>query len=130
MNISKKNTDSCFPAIICTLLVIFLFAFANQEKREDSIIPRASFHPFVETCYNTQAVIPATTDLPVCASFTDDNHIILAQTSQSNASTNHFIDITFRVAQEKHILIKPILNKVLRRLIFPNPDPNDFIAIG
>ncbi len=130
MNTSQKKIENCLPVMLCTLLVLILFAFVHHENREDLTISNASFHPYVETSYNSQAVIPATINLPVCASFSDDNHILLDKLSQSTAQVNQLNDLAFRTAQQKHLFIKPFLNIAIRRIIFSNPDPNDFIAIN
>jgi len=130
MNTSKRNTDSYFPTIIFIVLTCFLLAFTNSEKKDKPISPNISYQLFVETYSNAQAVIPPSTDLPICASFSDYNHIILTQLFLSVYSTNLYNDLIFRTAQEKHLFIKPVLNRVVRRLIFTIPDSNDFKAIS
>jgi len=129
MNRLKKNTDNLFPTIFCIVLVFFIFSFVSIEKKDNSIIPNSTICLFVDIHSATQAVIPASTDLPICASFTDENHNILSQSFITDYPINLRKDNEFRTALKKHLLIKPLFNKVFRRLTFPDPESVDFIAI-
>lgn len=129
MNNLKKNTNNSIATIFCVVLVFFILFFASSEKSESLYSPNSSICLFIDTHSSTQAVIPASTDLPICTSFTDNNHIIINQSLTSNYSINLKIDNEFSSAQKKHLLIKPLFNKVVRRITFPDPKSTDFIAI-
>ena len=110
------------------MLAFFLISFTQNEKREGLISPNSTIGLFIDIHSSTQAVIPTGFDLPICASFKDENHIILSQSFISNFSINLRIDKAFSAAQEKHLVIKPIFNKVIRRLVFNDPEPGDFVS--
>ena len=128
MNCSKNNTDNFRSAILFAVLAFFLISFAGNEKKESIINPNSSICLFIDIHSSTQAVIPAGIDLPICATFKDENLIILNQSFISDFSINLRIDESFSAAQEKHLVIKPIFNKVIRRLVFNDPEPGDFVS--
>lgn len=128
MNSFQKSSNNYLSTILLIGLAFFVISFANLEKNSIAISSGSSICLLIDIHSNTQAVIPASTDLPIRASFTDENHIILNQSFVTDYSINLRIDKAFRYAQEKHLLIKPFVNKVVRRLIFPDPKPVDFIA--
>lgn len=130
MNRFQKNTDNYFPTLLLIMLAFFLFSFAVIENKRVAISHSSSVCQFIDIHSNTQAVIPASSELPICASFVDENHIILTQSFINDYSISLRIDQEFSSAKEKHLSIKPLFNTVFRRLTYPDPEPNDFIAIS
>jgi len=129
MNSLKKSTDNYFPTILCIVLAFFLLAFASNEKKKGEQRPNSSICLTIDIQPSTQAVVPTPTDIPMCASFTDDNNIILNQPLIKDYSNKLKVDFEFTAAKEKHLKIKPLFNRVVRRLIFSHPESSDFKAI-
>jgi hypothetical protein len=130
MNDFKKNTDNLVPTILFIVLALILCSFAINENRYPSHYTPASISMNIDDFSKVSAVIPVTTDIPVCASFTNENLIFRNPFTVSNFVTNLRINKEYNTFQDKLLLIKPLLNKVFRRLTFPDSDSNDFIAIG
>jgi len=126
MNHFNRKTDNFIPTILFVALAFIFFAFAINEKKSSSPISYSSIYHCADIQSSTQAVIPASIDLPIRAYFNDDNHIILSQSFTSDYSVNLQIDRKFNTVQEKYLTVKPLFNKIIRRLIFSDPKSDDF----
>jgi len=126
MNCFNRKTDNFIPTILFVALAFIFFAFAINEKKNSFHITYSSIYQCVDIQANTQAVIPASIDLPIRTVFTDANNIILSQSFTSDYSVNLQIDRKFNTVQGKYLTIKPLFKKVFRLLIFADPKSDDF----
>ncbi|NVO08706.1 MAG: hypothetical protein HXX16_01965 [Bacteroidales bacterium] len=126
MNHFNRKVDNFIPTIILFVLAFIFFAFALNKKESCLPIAYSSIYHCVDIQSNTQAVIPASIDLPIRAFFTDDNHIILGQSFTSNYSVNLQIDRRYNTVLEKYLTTKPLFKKVFRQLIFADSESDDF----
>jgi hypothetical protein len=126
MNCFNRKTDNFIPTILFVVLAFVLFTFAIKEKKSSSPISYSSIYHCVDIQSSTQAVIPASIDLPIRAYFAYNNQIILSQSFTSDYSVNLQIDRKFNTVQEKYLTVKPLFNKIIRRLIFSDPKSDDF----
>lgn len=130
MNSPRKNTNISVPTILFIVLVFALFSFAINNKKEVSLNTPASISLRVDDFSTVSAVIPVSTDIPVCASFSNENQLFVNALIVRNFVLDLRVNKEYNAYQDKHLLIKPLFPKVFRRLTFPDPDSNDFIAIG
>ncbi|NOU17626.1 MAG: hypothetical protein HOO91_08715 [Bacteroidales bacterium] len=126
MNCFNRKTDNFIPIILFVLVAFIFFTFAINNKESSSRITYSSIYHCVDIQPYTQAIIPASIDLPIRAYFADDNHIILSQSFISDYSINLQMDRKFNTVQEKYLTTKPLLKKVFRRLIFADSKSDDF----
>jgi hypothetical protein len=126
MNYFNRKTDNFIPTILFFVLVFIFFAFAINEKKNSFPVTYSSNYHCADIQSSTQAVIPASIDIPIRAYFNDDNHIILSQSFKSDYSVNLQLARKFNIVQEKYLTVKPLFKKVFRRLIFADSKSDDF----
>lgn len=126
MNCFDRKTDNFIPIILFFILAFVFFTFAINDKKSSSHITYSSIYYCVDIQSSTQAVIPVSTDLPIRAYFTDENHVILSQSFTSDFSINLQIDIKFNADKKKYLTVKSLFKKVFRLLIFADPKSDDF----
>lgn len=103
----------------------FILISTINEKKDNSphLDSTISLAIYINT--NTPAVIPSSTEIPICASFTDENHIILDYSAVNDFQVNLQLSKELNLYQEKQLLIKPLFNKVIRHLFYPQSDDGD-----
>jgi len=127
---NKKNTDNFIPTILFIVVALMFIALTNNEKKNSSFDAYASISLSVENHSNTSAIVPTSISLPICNSFIDVKHIILEYSWVSNYSEKLQLAKEYNSSQAKQLLIKPLLPKVIRLLLFSKNDEGEYATIS
>ena len=125
----QKNRNSYIPTILFVALAFILISDINEKKDNLTHLGSTiSLCIYINT--NTPAVVPASTNIPICASFADENNIILDYSAVNDYQLNLKLSKEFNLYQEKQLLIKPLFNKVIGQLFYPQSDDGDSPAFS
>jgi len=121
---NKNNLNNLLFTMLFIVLAFIVFS-ASNEKKDNSAQLDSSISLCIHISSNTPAVVPTSTEIPIRASFTDENHIILDYSAVNDFQVNLRLSKEFNFTHDKQLSIKPLFSRVTRYLFFPEGDDGD-----